>query len=75
MCAVEGVPEPMIAWHFNGKAIEAGKQLHREVAGSKIIVQSADVSDKGNYACTASNAHGFATRNFFVDVHEAKTAI
>lgn len=67
-CPVAGVPEPQVVWYFNGRALDGSEKSHREINKTKLVVKSAEESDKGNYACFAENAHGSVYSNFYVDV-------
>lgn len=69
-CEAEGSPEPVIQWHFNGNLLEVSDDLRRDVSKTKIVTINAEKRDKGNYACTATNVHGYVTKDIYVNVHD-----
>lgn len=69
-CEAEGVPEPKVQWFFNGRATEETKNLRREITSVKIVVKGTQKSDKGNYACVASNTHGFVSKDIYINVQD-----
>lgn len=69
-CEAEGSPEPVIQWFFNGKTLENSDDLRRDISKTKIVTANVEKSDTGNYACTATNAHGYVTKDIYVNVHD-----
>ncbi|KAB7507489.1 Neurofascin [Armadillidium nasatum] len=49
-CSAKGVPEPVIAWSFNGEPLEGQND-------ETLTYDSLTLSDKGVIACNASNKH------------------
>lgn len=66
-CKVNGSPEPIVHWFFNGKIIE-NSDKHRQVNENRIVVEEAKESDTGNYACIATNSYGYAFRDVYIIV-------
>lgn len=60
-CEADGVPKPQIQWFFNGQA------MSREVK-SKLVLKSATKSNSGNYACYATNKHGFVFKDIYINI-------
>lgn len=69
-CKVAGTPEPKIQWFFNGKPLEKEENSRREISDHKIVVRNVEKSDKGNYACYATNVHGYVSRDIYVNVQD-----
>lgn len=67
-CEVEGTPEPEIQWYFNGQLLEKEDNSRREISDGKIVVKNVEKSDKGNYACYATNVHGYVSRDIYVNL-------
>lgn len=66
-CEVNGSPQPVVNWFFNGKII-GNSDKHRKVNENRIIVKEAKESDTGNYACIATNSYGYASRDIYINV-------
>lgn len=66
-CEADGLPEPEIQWSFNGKSIRGDSQ-RREISKNKLIVMEVGESDEGNYACYATNQHGYVFKDIYINV-------
>ncbi|KAL7637345.1 UNVERIFIED_CONTAM: hypothetical protein RMT77_012071 [Armadillidium vulgare] len=60
-CSSKGVPEPVIAWSFNGEPLQGQND-------ETLTYDSLTLSDKGVIACNASNKHGYAYSTGFLNV-------
>lgn len=67
---VASTPESEIRWFFNGKPLEQEDNMRREISDGKIVIRNVEKSDKGNYACYATNVHGYVSRDIYVNVQD-----
>ena len=58
-CVASGSPQPRIQWYKDGSPL-ANQSSH------VLVIEEADVSDRGIFYCTASNAEGVATSTLAV---------
>lgn len=61
-CEADGVPKPQIQWFFNGK--ETGQT---DTGIGKLKLKSASKANSGNYACYATNKHGFVFKDIYIN--------
>ncbi|XP_075525706.1 neuroglian-like [Dermacentor variabilis] len=72
-CSALGVPEPELRWFMNGVPIEMTERnnhIRHGVDVSSLIIEPLTKTDTAVYQCNASNIHGYAFRNFFLNVAE-----
>jgi len=67
-CLAEGKPKPNLEWLLNGQPINAQKRPSIKIDGSTLYIESLKKSDMGVYQCNASNIHGYAFRDFYLNV-------
>lgn len=68
-CKASGVPEPKLQWFVNGVPIEDAKpNPRRKVEGEVMIIESLAKTDTAVYQCNASNVHGYAFADFYMNV-------
>lgn len=66
-CAVEGRPEPVVTWTFNGVNVRVNSRVSL-VSGGLHIVSVRD-EDRGEYRCRAENSAGTITAAARLNVH------
>ena len=69
-CAVEGRPEPVVTWTFNGANVRVNSRISL-VSGGLHIVSVRD-EDRGVYQCRAENSAGTITAAARLNVHGEK---
>lgn len=67
-CEASGIPEPKVQWLFNGEEIKLNDNPRLVINKSGIEIKDVDKSDTGNFACYATNKHGFVSRDIFISV-------
>lgn len=68
-CLAAGVPEPKLQWFVNGVPIEkAEPNPRRKVDGTVLTLEDLTKKDTAVYQCNASNPHGYAFRDFYLNV-------
>ncbi|CAG2162664.1 unnamed protein product, partial [Oppiella nova] len=69
-CIASGIPEPKLQWFVNGVPIEkAPTNNRRKVEGSVLTVTDLiETVDTSVFQCNASNVHGYAFRDFYLNV-------
>lgn len=67
-CLAEGKPKPNLEWLLNGQPLNVQKRPSLRIDGSTLYIESLKKSDMGVYQCNASNIHGYAFRDFFLNV-------
>lgn len=73
-CSSSGVPEPELRWFRNGVPIEMLEDNSNIRLGNdrfSVIIEHLRMRDTAVYQCNASNIHGYAFRNFFLNVVES----
>ncbi|KAL1420682.1 hypothetical protein MTO96_004426 [Rhipicephalus appendiculatus] len=77
-CSSSGVPEPELRWFMNGVPIEMLEDNSNMRLGSdrfSLTIENLRIRDTAVYQCNASNIHGYAFRNFFLNVVEERQLI
>lgn len=67
-CLAEGKPKPNLEWLLNGQPLNAQKRPSIRIDGNTLYIESLKKSDMGVYQCNASNIHGYAFRDFYLNV-------
>nr|XP_037271321.1 neuroglian-like [Rhipicephalus microplus] len=68
-CAATGIPEPKLQWFVNGVPVEkAEPNPRRKVEGTLLTIEALTKRDTAVYQCNASNPHGYAFRDFYLNV-------
>lgn len=67
-CLAEGKPKPKLEWLLNGQPLDTQKRPSLKIEGNTLYIQSLKKTDMGVYQCNASNIHGYAFRDFFLNV-------
>ncbi|KAM7295331.1 neuroglian [Ixodes scapularis] len=68
-CAASGRPEPKLQWFINGVPLQnAEPNPRRKVDGSRMTIEGLTKQDTAVYQCNASNTHGYAFQNFYLNV-------
>ena len=57
-CRIQCEPATMSYWSFNGEVLVNGRQYTIEDSSEKLIINSVNLTDAGEYTCTAMNMHG-----------------
>ncbi|KAI5612095.1 neural cell adhesion molecule L1.1 isoform X1 [Silurus asotus] len=68
-CHAEGIPTPHITWKINGVPIsDTIAEERRTVKGGTLILSDVEKGDTAVYQCEASNKHGTASLNTYINV-------
>ncbi|KAM7295332.1 neuroglian, partial [Ixodes scapularis] len=68
-CTASGRPEPKLQWFINGVPLQnAEPNPRRKVEGSRMTIEGLTKQDTAVYQCNASNTHGYAFKNFYLNV-------
>ena len=67
-CSASGLPEPIVAWFFNGAPVTAGGNVSILRGGSVLSISSVDTTDSGQYTCRAINSAGSDSFNYDLDI-------
>ncbi|GFQ74968.1 neuroglian [Trichonephila clavata] len=69
VCDARAYPEPKLQWLINGEPIEkAQPNPRRKLEGNMMIIERLEKSDTAVYQCNASNVHGYAFKDFYLNV-------
>ncbi|GFY07484.1 neuroglian [Trichonephila clavipes] len=69
VCDARAYPEPKLQWLINGEPIEkAQPNPRRKLEGNMMIIDRLEKSDTAVYQCNASNVHGYAFKDFYLNV-------
>ncbi|XP_061594740.1 hemicentin-1 [Cololabis saira] len=68
-CESNAVPPPTIIWYKNGRAVTESANLRVLADGRILEIKSSEVSDTGQYVCTATNVAGQVDKNFHLNIH------
>lgn len=69
-CLAEGKPKPNLEWLLNGQPLNAKKRPSVKIDGNTLYIESLTKEDTGVYQCNASNIHGYAFKDFYLNVLE-----
>ncbi|XP_060630493.2 hemicentin-1 isoform X1 [Anolis sagrei] len=72
-CKSDAVPPPTIAWLKDGEILQATPRVRVLSGGRYLQINNADLSDKANYTCVASNIVGQMKKEFVLSVHVVPT--
>lgn len=67
-CLAEGKPKPNLEWLLNGQPLTSQKRSSLRIDGNTLYIDSVKKSDMGVYQCNASNIHGYAFRDYYLNV-------
>lgn len=73
-CLAEGKPKPTLEWLLNGQPLNAAAAAQKRapsslrIDGNTLYIDSLRKTDMGVYQCNASNIHGYAFRDFYLNV-------
>ncbi|EEC12870.1 neuronal cell adhesion molecule, putative [Ixodes scapularis] len=68
-CSASGIPEPKLQWFVNGVPLQnAEANPRRKVEGPLLTLESLTKRDTAVYQCNASNPHGYAFKDFYLNV-------
>lgn len=67
-CLAEGKPKPNLKWLLNGEPLDTQKRPSLRLDGNTLYIDSLKTSDMGVYQCNATNIHGYAFRDFYLNV-------
>uniref|UniRef100_A0A1W7RA45 Neuronal cell adhesion molecule n=1 Tax=Hadrurus spadix TaxID=141984 RepID=A0A1W7RA45_9SCOR len=75
-CIASGIPEPRLQWFMNGVPIEKVRGDHRRtIKGNVMTIVNLTKTDTAVFQCNASNVHGYAFRDFYLNVLALKPTI
>ncbi len=57
-CASSGFPPPHISWIHDGRTVIRNGERYEIQSSGTLVIKAVDVTDAGNYACTAKNKAG-----------------
>ncbi|XP_068563703.1 hemicentin-1 [Cebidichthys violaceus] len=72
-CKSDAVPPPTLAWLKDGQPLQASARVRIVSGGRYLQINMAELSDKAQYTCVASNIAGKTTRQFNLAVNVAPT--
>ncbi|KAM4548643.1 hemicentin-1 isoform 1-T1 [Odontesthes bonariensis] len=72
-CKSDAVPPPTLTWLKDGKPLQASARVRILSGGRYLQINMADLSDRAQYTCVASNIAGKTTRQFNLTVNVAPT--
>ncbi|XP_023211020.1 neuroglian-like [Centruroides sculpturatus] len=68
-CNAKGIPEPTLKWFVNGVPLEdAEPNPRRKIDGNMLTIENLEKTDTAVYQCNASNVHGYAFADFYLNV-------
>jgi len=67
-CLAEGDPKPNLEWLINGQPLSTQKRPSIRIDGNTLHIDAVKKTDMGVYQCNASNIHGYAFRDFYLNV-------
>jgi hypothetical protein len=76
-CLASGIPEPKLQWFVNGVPMEkAPPNNRRKVEGPVLTINNLlETVDTAVYQCNASNVHGYAFKDFYLNVLKLPSTI
>nr|XP_054608122.1 hemicentin-1 isoform X2 [Nothobranchius furzeri] len=72
-CKSDAVPPPTLAWLKDGKALQISARVRILSDGRYLQINQAELSDRAQYTCVASNIAGNTTRLFNLTVNVPPT--
>ncbi|XP_051232997.1 hemicentin-1 isoform X2 [Dicentrarchus labrax] len=72
-CKSDAVPPPTLTWLKDGQPLQASARVRILSGGRYLQINMAELSDKAQYTCVASNIAGKTTRQFNLAVNVAPT--
>uniref|UniRef100_A0A4W6D352 Hemicentin-1 n=1 Tax=Lates calcarifer TaxID=8187 RepID=A0A4W6D352_LATCA len=72
-CKSDAVPPPTLTWLKDGRPLQASARVRILSAGRYLQINMAELSDRAQYTCVASNIAGKTTRQFNLAVNVAPT--
>ncbi|XP_028442537.1 hemicentin-1 isoform X3 [Perca flavescens] len=72
-CKSDAVPPPTLTWLKDGQPLQASARVRILSSGRYLQINMAELSDKAQYTCVASNIAGKTTRQFNLAVNVAPT--
>ncbi|XP_039667627.1 hemicentin-1 [Perca fluviatilis] len=72
-CKSDAVPPPTLTWLKDGQRLQASARVRILSSGRYLQINMAELSDKAQYTCVASNIAGKTTRQFNLAVNVAPT--
>ncbi|XP_042370765.1 hemicentin-1 [Plectropomus leopardus] len=72
-CKSDAVPPPTLTWLKDGQTLQASARVRILSSGRYLQINMAELSDKAQYTCVASNIAGTTTREFNLAVNVAPT--
>ena len=68
-CEASGIPEPRLQWLINGKPLDTSPANNRrKLKGTTLTIENLIKTDTAVFQCNASNIHGYAFKNFYLNV-------
>ncbi|XP_035384811.1 hemicentin-1 isoform X2 [Electrophorus electricus] len=68
-CQPHAVPSAAIAWYKNGRLVTETTNLRILADGHMLEIRQTELSDTGQYVCTATNIAGRVEKNFHLNIH------
>ncbi|XP_067452563.1 hemicentin-1 isoform X1 [Thunnus thynnus] len=68
-CESNAVPPPTITWYKNGRVVTESDNLRILADGQMLEIKGSEVSDTGQYVCTATNVAGQVDKNFHLNIY------
>ncbi|KAK5869646.1 hypothetical protein PBY51_024348 [Eleginops maclovinus] len=72
-CKSDAVPPPTLSWLKDGKPLQASARVRILSSGRYLQINMAELNDRAQYTCVASNIAGKTTRQFNLTVNVAPT--
>ncbi|XP_051803642.1 hemicentin-1 [Acanthochromis polyacanthus] len=72
-CKSDAVPPPTLTWLKDGQLLQASARVRVLSGGRYLQINMAELSDRAQYTCVASNIAGKTTRQFNLAVNVAPT--
>lgn len=74
-CTAGGKPKPNLQWLLNGQPLDTKSRPNMKLNGEQLLLDSLKKSDMGVYQCNASNIHGYAFKDFYLNVLDLRPQI
>ncbi|XP_076007425.1 hemicentin-1 [Genypterus blacodes] len=72
-CKSDAIPPPTLTWLKDGQPLQASARIRILSSGRYLQINTAELSDRAQYTCVASNIAGKTTRQFNLTVNVAPT--